>query len=106
MSYNLKQIEQLKRYIFEIYRDIEIMNREYNRHFTMDGHLLGSVGEVFASFYYGIELYEASHKIHDGIKDGKEVQIKITQKDSVEVKGIPEFLLVLKIVYLRDSMDI
>ena len=27
------------------------------RHFTLDGHLVGSIGEVMAAYYYGIELY-------------------------------------------------
>ena len=41
------------------------------RHFTLDGHLVGSIGEVMASYYYGIELYAASAVAHDGEIDGK-----------------------------------
>ena len=106
MFYDLEQVEQLKKYIFEIHKNIEIMNSKYERHFTMDGHLLGSAGEVFASFYYGIKLYDASHKIHDGEKDNKRIQIKITQRNRVEVKGFPDYLIVLKIDYLNDGVKL
>lgn len=49
------------------------------RHFTLDGHLVGSIGEVMAAYYYGIELYRASAEIHDGEIEGRKVQIKISQ---------------------------
>lgn len=45
------------------------------RHFTLDGHLVGSLGEVLAEYYYGVELYTASTPKHDGCVGGKEVQI-------------------------------
>lgn len=73
------------------------------RHFTLDGHLVGSVGEVLAAYYYGIELYKASNPLHDGIVDGRKVQIKITQRDSIVINGEPEYLIVL---YLTKSGDV
>lgn len=66
------------------------------RHFTLDGHLVGSIGEIMAAYYYGIELYEASAPTHDGkTNDGKEVQVKITQQDRVVINEEPEYLIVL-----------
>ena len=65
------------------------------RHFTLDGHLVGSIGEVMAAYYYGIELYKASTERHDGIVDGREVQIKITQQDNIIISAEPEYLIVL-----------
>ncbi len=65
------------------------------RHFTLDGHLVGSIGEVMAAYYYGIELYKASAQVHDGIVDGREVQIKITQQDDIVINEEPEYLLAL-----------
>ena len=65
------------------------------RKFTLDGHLLGSIGEVMASHYYGIELYPNSNKLYDGVVNGKEIQIKITQGTSVDIVGVPEYLIVL-----------
>ncbi|MDD2803998.1 MAG: hypothetical protein PHV33_00455 [Elusimicrobiales bacterium] len=67
------------------------------RPFTADGHLVGSMGETFGKYYYGIELYPPSHKGHDGKWNGRKVQIKATQRDSVDLKGETELLLVLKI---------
>ena len=73
----------------------ELENEFPGRHFTLDGHLVGSIGEVLAAYYYGIELYKASTKVHDGVIDGREVQIKITQQDNIVINGKPDYLLVL-----------
>lgn len=49
------------------------------RKFTLDGHLVGSIGEVFVAYYYGLELLPPSAKCHDAkTTDGREVQIKAT----------------------------
>lgn len=48
-----------------------------------------------AAYYYGIELYKASAQVHDGIVDGREVQIKITQQDDIVINEEPEYLLAL-----------
>ena len=73
------------------------------RHFTLDGHLVGSIGEVMASYYYGISLYPASTPIHDGEVGGKKVQIKITQQEDIVINEEPEYLLVL---YLTKKGDV
>ena len=68
------------------------------RHFTPDGHLIGSIGEVYAAERYGISLFGASHKAHDGkTPDGRLVQIKATQRKSVGLSEKPRYLIVLKI---------
>ncbi len=84
------------RKIFELAYSLE---QQYpGRHFTPDGHMLGSIGEVYAAERYNLTLYEASHEVHDGkTADGREVQIKITQGDRVGLSSEPEFLIVLKI---------
>lgn len=47
------------------------------RHFTLGGNLVGSIGEVLASYYYGIKLYQASIAVHEGeALDGKEYRLK------------------------------
>ena len=65
------------------------------KHFTLDGHLVGSIGEVMAAYYYGIELYTASTEIHDGEVNGREVQIKISQQDNIVINHEPDYLIVL-----------
>ena len=68
MSYTEEQIVELKKIVFDFHKRISEMNNIYGRKFTMDGHMIGSVGEVFASYHYGIQLYESGHKFHDGYK--------------------------------------
>ena len=68
------------------------------RHYTPDGHMIGSIGEALAASWYGLELFEASAKTHDAkAHDGRLVQIKATQIDRVALSSEPEWLLVLKI---------
>ena len=68
------------------------------RHFTPDGHMVGSLGEVVASEWYDIELYEASHPVHDAFApDGKQVQIKATQSGKIGMGDEPQYLIVLKL---------
>lgn len=73
------------------------------RHFTLDGHLVGSIGEVMAAYYYGIELYSASTVAHDGEIDGRKVQIKISQQDNIVINHEPEHLIVL---YLKKNGEV
>lgn len=102
-KYTKGQIDNLKKKYIELNNLISGLNSEYERHFTLDGHLIGSIGEVLASYYYGIELATASEKTHDGTVDGKKVQIKITQRSAVVIKDKPDYLLVLR---LDDNGDV
>lgn len=85
--------------IREIYRIANELEEMYpGRHFTPDGHMVGSIGEVIAADEYDLELFEASHPVHDAkTKDGKLVQIKATQGDRIAIGECPEYLIVLKI---------
>lgn len=68
------------------------------RRFTLDGHLVGSVGEVLAAERYNLTLLAASHKTHDATAlDGRMVQIKLTQRSGVGLSSCPEHLLVHKL---------
>lgn len=68
------------------------------RHYTPDGHMIGSIGEALAASYYGLNLFEASAKTHDAkAPDGRLVQIKATQIQRVVLSSEPDWLLVLKI---------
>ena len=74
----MSEIAEKIRKIYEITRELEEMYP--GRHFTPDGHMVGSIGEVIAAEEYGLELFEASHPVHDArAQDGKLVQIKATQ---------------------------
>ena len=92
----MSEIAEKIRKIYEITRELEEMYP--GRHFTPDGHMVGSIGEVIAAEEYGLELFEASHPVHDArAQDGKLVQIKATQGDRIAIGERPEYLIVLKI---------
>ena len=84
-----EKVRQMVKIVSELETDFP------GRHFTLDGHLVGSIGEVAAAYYYGIKLYPPSAKIHDGEIGGRKVQIKTTQRGSVLIKYEPEYLIVL-----------
>lgn len=69
------------------------------RKFSLDGHLVGSIGEVLVAEAYGIALYPNSAERHDGKSlDGREVQIKATQIDRVSISLEPQHLIVIKVL--------
>lgn len=69
------------------------------RKFTPDGHLVGSLGEVLAAYFYALELLPASSEGHDAIAaDGRRIQIKATQGRTVGLRCQPEHLLVLRLL--------
>lgn len=68
------------------------------RHYTPDGHMIGSIGEALAASYYGLSLFKASEETHDAeAPDGRLVQIKATQINRIALSSQPDWLLVLKI---------
>ena len=55
-----------------------------NRAFTIDGRLVGDIGEVIAALEYDLVLHETSQPTHDAdTADGRHVQIKATFKESL-----------------------
>lgn len=84
------------RELYDIVKRLE--DRFPGRHFTPDGHLVGSLGEVYAAEAYGLELFEASHPTHDAkTPDGRLIQVKTTQGNRVALNEKPDFLLVLSL---------
>jgi hypothetical protein len=81
-----------------IYRAVDELEAMFpGRHFTPDGHMVGSIGEALAAYYYGIELFPASFKGHDGKLGDRLIQIKATQAKSIAISSEPKYLLVLRI---------
>ena len=82
--------------LYEISQELETLFP--GRHYTPDGHMIGSIGEALAASYYNLELFTASEKTHDAkAPDGRLVQVKATQINRVSLSSEPECLLVLKI---------
>lgn len=81
--------------LYEISHELEDLFP--GRHYTPDGHMIGSIGEALAASYYNLELFPASEETHDAkAPDGRLVQIKATQINRVALSSEPEWLLVLK----------
>lgn len=94
--YSAEKMEIIQKKVQEMVKTVSELEAEFpGRHFTLDGHLVGSIGEVLAAYHYGISLYTASAEIHDGEVDGRKVQIKMTQQDNVMISSKPDYLLVL-----------
>ncbi len=95
--------------LFEITKQLEVQYAQYERKFTIDGHLLGSIGEVLVAEAFDLELCKSSNPVFDAVtKDEKQtkVQIKATQTKKVSLSGsagagkpakIPQHLIVILI---------
>ncbi len=94
--YTAEKMDRIKEKVQQLITIVKDLEQDFpGRHFTLDGHLVGSIGEVMASYFYGVELYAASAVAHDGVVDGKQVQIKITQQEDIVINHEPEYLLAL-----------
>ena len=98
----------LEEKIRELYRITAELEEKYpGRRFTPDGHLVGSIGEVYAAEKYGLTLLEASSEKHDATSaDGRLVQIKITQTDRVSIYSEPDYLIVMKMKHDGSIVEI
>ena len=96
------KFELLAGLIQKLYKVTDTLNAEFaseGRRFTPDGHLLGSIGEVLASFVFDLDLERPSREGHDArTKDGKRVQIKLTAVDSgIALYSGPDFLIAFQL---------
>ena len=93
---NEAEFPALIRELYEVVRRLETMFP--GRHFTPDGHLVGSIGEALASHYYDVQLSPASTQGYDGMRNGKRVEVKATQGAAVSLSSGPEHLLVFRLL--------
>lgn len=86
--------------IKQLYKITNELEQTYpGRKFTVDGHLVGSIGEVIVAEYYGLSLLPNSTKTHDAVsKEGKQVQIKATQVKGIAISSEPDYLIVIRIL--------
>ena len=102
--YTAEKMDGIKEKVQQLIGIVKELEKDFpGRHFTLDGHLVGSIGEVMASYFYGIELYAASAVAHDGEIEGKKVQVKITQQEDVVINHEPEYLIAL---YLNKNGEV
>ena len=88
-----------QQYIKQLYKTVAELERMFpGRHFTPDGHMVGSIGECLVADAYGLDLMVASNKNYDAVSiDGKKVEIKATQAKSVAFRSEPEHTIVIRI---------
>ena len=76
----------------------QLSNAFPEKAFTIDGRLVGDIGEVIATLEYDIEIYTVQQARHDGkTSDGRKVQVKATFKDSLTFKSTPDYYLGFKL---------
>ena len=98
MPYNPSEMMRLSQSIQMLFKISAALERRFpGRKFTLDGHLVGSIGEVIAAYHYNLELLVSSTAIHDAVSsDRRLVQIKATQgKRSISLRSEPDYLIVL-----------
>ncbi len=78
-----KRFPELLKAIYDAVDGLEAMFP--SRHFTPDGHMVGSIGEALAAHNYGLVLASASNECHDGVCGGRQVQVKATQGTKVAI---------------------
>ena len=74
--------------------------KSQKKQFTLDGRLVGDIGEVLAEGAYDIKLFEDLQKHHDATcVDGRLVQIKATMKASLTfpVDHIPLYYIGIQV---------
>jgi hypothetical protein len=78
-----------------------------NRRFTIDGRLVGDIGEIIAELEYDVLLDEKLRPGRDGVtSDGRNVQIKATFKDSLTFGSCPDRYLGFKLYENGDYKEI
>lgn len=96
----MQEIKQL----LEITHSLKEKYRHHNKSFTLDGKLVGDIGEVLVADYYGLTLYGDNEKVYDGYITGdksKQVQIKASFNNyfyfSKDLNNIPQYFIAVQL---------
>lgn len=82
---------------------VDLLRESYKnnkKRFTLDGRLVGDIGEVLAEEAYDIKLFEDQQKHHDAMaSDGRLVQIKATMQKNLTfpVDHIPLYYIGIQV---------
>jgi hypothetical protein len=102
-----KSIEHAVRDLLQIVARLQLAYPR--RRFTLDGHLVGDIGEVLAEQFYDIKLNEGLQKHHDAISsDNRNVQIKATMKTFLTFPAdhVPDYYLGVQISHAGEITEI
>lgn len=91
--------ETIKEALQKIFGGISQLRKALpNKKFTIDGRLVGDIGEAIVQRDYNVTLYEKLIEGYDGeTNDGRLVQIKSTFKNSLTFRKTPDYYLGIKI---------
>lgn len=99
------RISILQKKYRELKNIVSDLEGEFDRNFTLDGHLIGSFGEMIAHLCYGVKLNASQNeKGFDGMIDGKKVEIRTRTIDSFSVQSKADYLLCFQIN--KDAEDL
>ena len=91
---------KLQSLVKQLYATVaELQTMFPGRHFTPDGHMIGSLGECLVADAYELTLMPASNKGYDATsREGLQVEIKATQANTVAFRSEPEHAIAVKIL--------
>jgi hypothetical protein len=92
----MKETRRLVQSLYEITTKLQELHP--HRNFTPDGILVGSLGEVLAEYHYGLSPLATGTQGHDCSINGKLVQIKTTQRNSIQIGEPCDHLIALKLL--------
>lgn len=91
----------IPRAIRQLLAVVQALRQRYpKKRFTLDGRLVGDLGEALAEENYDLELFDRVQKHHDArASDGRLVQIKATMQSSLTfpVDHVPDYYLGIQI---------
>ena len=92
--------EKFQSLVKQLYTTVNELESMFpGRHFTPDGHMVGSIGECLVADAYDLKLMPASNKGFDAVTtSGLKVEIKATQSKSVAFRSEPEHTIIVKIL--------
>lgn len=97
----------MKEELYQLFTSIEKLQKKFSHHnkkFTLDGKLVGDIGEVLVAEHYGITLYGDNVAVYDGYvtsEANKHVQIKSSFNNYFyfpkDVKNMPDYFIAINI---------
>ena len=100
--------KEIRKALASIFKGISRLKKTFpNRNFTIDGRLVGDIGEIIAALEYDIIIHETSQPDYDGeTSKGQRVQVKATFKNKLTFKITPEFYLGFKLFENGDYKEV
>lgn len=93
------KINELKQIIVDLHNSVNELSKLFpEKKFTLDGRLVGDIGEVVAEELYEIEIFEKNTPYYDAKAKyaDLDIQIKATFKESLTFTHNPDYYIGIK----------